>query len=174
MKKLLLLISIVVCGIMMQSCMTTRTPVGDYYQAQHTERYSKSKQAWLFFGLVPLGRTHTNTPNDGRPCMIEEKYTFGDVVLNGLCSWMLGLHFRTIKCYVAVDNGYSGYSGNAHQPGRPQTHPLVGARVSWQTPQGGTRYGTVTNMRTPSTCEVKTEDTGSTIVITLDKLTKAN
>ncbi len=54
---------------------------------------------------------------------------------------------------------------------QPQVSQLVGKRVSWQTNQGTTRYGTVTNMRTPKTCEVKTEDSGSVIVLSVNKLT---
>ena len=56
----------------------------------------------------------------------------------------------------------------------PQSHPLVGKRVMWTTPQGNTRYGTVTSIRNEDTCVVKTEDTGSSVVIRIEKLTKLN
>jgi hypothetical protein len=69
------------------------------------------------------------------------------------------------------NNNQQVNAGNNTGNEQPDNNSLVGKRVSWQTNQGSTRYGTVTNMRTPSTCEVKTEDTGSVIVLSVSKLT---
>lgn len=184
-KILSFAIMAILCGMLMQSCYITKTPVGAYSsQSGMPMRYSKGKQVWLF-GFIPLGRTNISTP--ATDFMIEGKNTFGDWLISTLTFGII--QTRTIKCYVKeYNNGGNGYGGsivinNNNQNVNTQTqklndedeqsvtYSLVGKRVSWQTNQGNTRYGTVTNMRTPKTCEVKTEDTGSVIVLSVSKLT---
>ena len=189
-KILSFAIMAILCGMLLQSCYITKTPVGAYSsQSGMPMRYSKGKQVWLF-GLIPLGRTHINTP--ATDFMIEGKQTFGDYLITFVTLGII--ETRTIKCYVKEYNNGGGYSGivinnnnqnvntqsqnNTQQVSvgnsnneQPEDNSLVGKRVSWQTNQGTTRYGTVTNMRTPSTCEVKTEDTGSIMVLSVNKLT---
>lgn len=64
------------------SCLTTKTNVGTYKEQQgDTYTYAKSKQLWLFWGIVPLGRTSTNTPGDGN-CQVITKFTFGDALIS--------------------------------------------------------------------------------------------
>ncbi len=68
----------------LMSCMTTKTPVGSYTETVGKEyTYAKGKQLWLFWGLVPIGRTNVNTPNDGN-CEVVTKFNFGDVLISGL------------------------------------------------------------------------------------------
>ena len=189
-KILSFAIMAILCGMLLQSCYITKTPVGAYSsQSGMPMRYSKGKQVWLF-GLIPLGRTHINTP--ATDFMIEGKQTFGDYLITFVTLGII--ETRTIKCYVKEYNNGGGYGGivinnnnqnvntqsqnNTQQVSvgnsnneQPEANSLVGKRVSWQTNQGTTRYGTVTNMRTPSTCEVKTEDTGSIMVLSVNKLT---
>ena len=189
-KILSFAIMAILCGMLMQSCYITKTPVGAYSsQSGMPMRYSKGKQVWLF-GLIPLGRTHISTP--ATDFMIEGKQTFGDYLITFVTLGII--ETRTIKCYVKEYNNGGGYSGivinnnnqnvntqsqnNTQQVSvgnsnneQPEDNSLVGKRVSWQTNQGTTRYGTVTNMRTPSTCEVKTEDNGSVMVLSVNKLT---
>jgi hypothetical protein len=70
--------------VLLQSCMMTKTPVGTYIETPGKEyTYDKGKQMWLFFGLIPLGRTNVNTPSDGN-CQIITKYRFTDVLITGL------------------------------------------------------------------------------------------
>lgn len=70
--------------LVFQSCMMTKTPVGSYIETPGKEyTYDKGKQMWLFFGLIPLGRTNVNTPSDGN-CQIITKYRFTDVLITGL------------------------------------------------------------------------------------------
>ncbi len=204
MKKSILIVAIaaILGGMMMQSCYITKTPVGAYSsQSGMPMRYSKGKQVWLF-GLIPLGRTHVNTP--ATDFMIEGKQTFGDYLIKFVTLGII--ETRTIKCYVKEYNNGGGYAGNiiinnsnqnvnttsqnnsqrmngsnnarynsdsydTPEPEPQQASSLVGKRVSWQTNQGNTRYGTVTNMRTPKTCEVKTEDSGAVIILSVSKLT---
>jgi hypothetical protein len=68
--------------VALSSCMMTRTPVGTYSSRPGLEYiYAEGKQVWLFWGLVPLGRTHVPTPADGN-CEIITHYTFGDMVIH--------------------------------------------------------------------------------------------
>ena len=81
MKKLLLL-SIIMISI--TSCMMTKTPVGKYTETAGKEyTYSKGKQFWLFWGMIPVGRTSLSTPTDG-VCQVVTKYRFGDLLISGL------------------------------------------------------------------------------------------
>lgn len=79
------LILIILFSICLTSCLTTKTTVGRYNETQGVEyKYSKGKQVWFFWGLIPLGRTNVNTPDDGN-CKIVTRFTFGDVLIS-LCT----------------------------------------------------------------------------------------
>jgi hypothetical protein len=81
MKKLLLII-ILLGGF--TSCMMTKTPVGAYLETQGKEvTFDKGKQFWLFWGIVPVGRTHVNTPSNGN-CQVTTKIRFTDFIISGL------------------------------------------------------------------------------------------
>lgn len=74
------------------SCMTTQTPVGQYLSTQgETYTYDKGKQFWLFWGVIPLGRTHVNTPADGN-CMVITKKKFGDVIISTITAGIIMTH----------------------------------------------------------------------------------
>jgi hypothetical protein len=80
MKKLLLITSL---ALTMVSCMTTKTPVGKYIETPGKEyTYAKGKQFWIFWGILPAGRTNVNTPSDGN-CQVVTKYTFIDLLISG-------------------------------------------------------------------------------------------
>ncbi|MCB9298553.1 MAG: hypothetical protein H6559_36385 [Lewinellaceae bacterium] len=62
------------------SCMTTKT-VGNFQAIQGEEyTYAKGKQVWLFWGLLPAGRTNVNTPSDG-DCEVVTRFNFGDFLI---------------------------------------------------------------------------------------------
>jgi hypothetical protein len=64
--------------------MTTKTPVGSYIEQTGEEyTYDKGKQMWIFWGLVPIGRTHVNTPSNG-DCMVITKFRFTDALISSL------------------------------------------------------------------------------------------
>jgi hypothetical protein len=66
------------------SCLTTKTSVGAFTETQGNEyTYAKGKQFWLFWGIMPLGRTSVNTPTDGI-CQVVTKFNFGDALISGL------------------------------------------------------------------------------------------
>lgn len=74
----------IVLNTSLTSCMTTKTNVGPYKETKGNDyTYAKGKQLWLFWGLVPLGRTHVNTPNNGT-CQVITRFNFGDVLISGL------------------------------------------------------------------------------------------
>ena len=102
-NRFFLVVMVALSCLMMQSCWVTKTPVNDYYlQDGISKRYSKTKQFWFLEGFIPIGRSHVNLPPEGVPFMIEEKFTFGDVLLSGLTGGIITM--RTIKCYVKSSN----------------------------------------------------------------------
>lgn len=81
MKKLSI---ILVALFMMNSCMTTKTTVGNYESVPGTEyTYDKVKQVWLFWGVVPIGRKNADTPESG-DCKITTKFKFVDFLVTTL------------------------------------------------------------------------------------------
>ena len=82
-SKIITTIAVVfILSISLNSCMTTKTPVGEYQtQTGEEYKYSKGKQLWIFWGLVPLGRTNVNTPSDGN-CEVITKFTIGDALIS--------------------------------------------------------------------------------------------
>ena len=68
----------------LSSCMMTKTNVGAYRETQGNDyTYAKGKQLWLFWGLLPMGRTSVSTPGDGN-CQVVTKRNLGDVLISGL------------------------------------------------------------------------------------------
>jgi hypothetical protein len=81
----------------LSSCMTTKTVVGDYERQEgNSFTYAKSKQLWLFWGLIPLGKTRTNTPPDGH-CLVITKHNFGDTIISFITGGILTSHTIKVK-----------------------------------------------------------------------------
>jgi hypothetical protein len=79
------------------SCMTTKTAVGEYKEQQGKEyTYAKAKQMWLFWGLIPLGRTSVNTPGDGN-CEVITRFNVGDALISGLTLGILTSYTIKVK-----------------------------------------------------------------------------
>lgn len=109
MKKNLLLFMALVCAMLLPSCYATRTWVGDYREEKKIEKmgtykYAKSKQAYLFWGLLPIGHTRVATPPEGN-CEIRTRVGFFDgfvsVITGGLVS------VQTIKVNALRENDSS-------------------------------------------------------------------
>ncbi len=78
------MISIAIISLSLNSCMMTKTSVGEYKQQTGEEyTYAKGKQLWLFWGIMPLGRTSVATPPDGN-CEVVTKLKFGDFLISGI------------------------------------------------------------------------------------------
>lgn len=92
--KLSIAFSIVV---LLSSCLSTKTSVGAYREAQGSEyTYAKGKQLWLLWGLVPLGKTNVNTPGDGN-CEVITRFNFGDVLISGLTAGIVTTYTIKVK-----------------------------------------------------------------------------
>ena len=84
------------------SCMTTQTPVGQYLSTPgDSYTYDKGKQFWLFWGIIPLGRTHVNTPSDGN-CMVVTKKKFGDVIISTITAGIITTHSIKVEAKKTV------------------------------------------------------------------------
>ena len=79
------------------SCMTTKTSVGAYRETQGSEyTYAKGKQFWLFWGILPLGRTNVNTPGDGN-CEVITRFNIGDALISGLTGGIVTSYSIKVK-----------------------------------------------------------------------------
>jgi len=67
--------------MLLTSCMTTKTAVGQYREQTGEEyTYAKGKQVWVFWGLIPLGRTAVSTPSSG-DCKVITRLNIVDLLL---------------------------------------------------------------------------------------------
>ncbi|MBE7510420.1 MAG: hypothetical protein HS118_09520 [Bacteroidia bacterium] len=79
------------------SCMTTKTSVGAFRETQGSEyTYAKGKQFWLFWGILPLGRTNVNTPGDGN-CEVITRFNIGDALISGLTGGIVTSYSIKVK-----------------------------------------------------------------------------
>lgn len=81
------------------SCMTHRHTVGDGPVGARgkTNVHSRAKQAYIFWGIVPLGRPEPNRPEHGN-YQIKTGFNVGDAILNTLTFGIVT--FRTIRILV--------------------------------------------------------------------------
>ena len=78
----------VIC-ISFTSCLTTKTNVGNYREAAGSPyKYSKSKQIWLFWGLMPIGRTNTATPTNGS-CQVITRFNIADLLIANITGGLI-------------------------------------------------------------------------------------
>lgn len=83
---------------LLPSCMTTRTSVGSYRETEGDEYvYAKGKQCYLFWGLVPLGRTRVATPADGN-CEVRTRYGFWDAFFSVITGGIFEM--QSIRVYA--------------------------------------------------------------------------
>jgi hypothetical protein len=77
--------------------MTTKTSVGAFKETQGNEyTYAKGKQFWLFWGILPLGRTNVNTPGDGN-CEVITRFNVGDALISGLTGGIVTSYSIKVK-----------------------------------------------------------------------------
>ncbi len=93
-----LFVLVILFSVLMSSCMTTKTSVGKYMEMEGVNhKYSKGKQIWLFWGILPLGRTNVNTPGDGN-CMVITRYNLVDLIIGGVTGGIITT--QTIKVKI--------------------------------------------------------------------------
>ena len=101
MKNQIIKISLVSISFL-NSCMTTKTSVGQYTEKEGKEyTYAKGKQMWLFWGTIPLGRTNVNTPSDGN-CEVITRFNVGDALISGLTGGVLTSYSIKVKAKRAI------------------------------------------------------------------------
>ena len=98
MKKLLI---VMIAAILLPSCMTTRTNVAGFKEQSKNSSadvytYSKGKQCYLFWGLVPLGRTSVSTPANAA-CQVRTYYNFWDALVSTITGGIFGMQTIKIK-----------------------------------------------------------------------------
>lgn len=99
MKSATKLLSALSLAILLASCSTTRTTVGDgpIGRDPNVIQYSKAKQFYLFSGLIPLGIASAETPPD-KNCQVKSYYTLFDIILSSVTGGILTT--RTTKVLV--------------------------------------------------------------------------
>ncbi|MCQ2280756.1 MAG: Bor family protein [Bacteroidales bacterium] len=97
-RTIYLLLTLLVLAFCGTSCMTTRTAVGNFTESNgEIYRYSKAKQCYLFWGLIPLGRTSAATPQE-QPCQVRTSFNFWDALISGITGGIFSM--QTIKVYA--------------------------------------------------------------------------
>jgi len=95
MKTIKLIVCILLSAIFLNSCMTTRTPVHEFKESKgQVYKYSKAKQCYLFWGLIPLGRRTAATPIN-QPCEIRTSFRFIDAFVSVITGGIFSM--QTIK-----------------------------------------------------------------------------
>ena len=96
--KILLLTLLLGLIVIVPSCMTTRTAVGNFTENQgKMYKYAKGKQCYLFWGLIPLGRTSVATPTE-ESCQIRTSFNFWDALVSTITGGFFTM--QTIKVYA--------------------------------------------------------------------------
>ncbi len=114
MKKFKLILLAVLVTVMLghSSCLVTKTNVGQYREMQGTPyKYSKAKQFWLFWGIIPLGKANASTPGSGN-CQVITKYTFGDVLISTITAGILKSYTIKVKAKERISNHYDESNKN--------------------------------------------------------------
>ena len=97
MKKIQILSIVLLSSMLMSSCMTTKTSVGSFNEEEGKEYvYDRGKQMWLFWGLLPIGRTDLSTPSDGT-CEIVTTFKFTDVLISSLTGGLVTSYSIKVK-----------------------------------------------------------------------------
>lgn len=123
MKRIFVLMMTVIIALSLSSCWSTRTSVGGYTYSKKVDKestytFAKGKQVYLFWGLIPCGRTNVATPADGN-CQIRTKHGFLDAFLTIITGGVLSM--QTIKV-------------NAPKPKTPNAAPTA-TTVTPQSPE---------------------------------------
>ena len=142
--KVTKVIIMILVATMLSSCMTTRTSMNGYKEESgKTYKYSQGKQCYLFWGLIPIGRTSVSTP-EGEPCQVRTSFRFFDAI----CSSITGGFFsmQTIK---VMAKQHSTLSQNDFQ---------IGDVVYYYKFMGQYAKGTIDKIIDNEKCIVKTED----------------
>lgn len=102
-KMVLYFCTAIILSSSLTSCMTTKTSVGEFKETQGYEyTYAKGKQVWLFWGLLPMGRTNINTPNNGT-CEVITRFNLADFLITGLTGGLVKSYTIKVKAKRKVN-----------------------------------------------------------------------
>ncbi len=120
MKRIIILIcvSIALC-FTMESCFTTKTYVGE--RGTSYKEYSRGKQWFLFWGLIPVGNPNTPTPSDGK-CMVSSKNNFVDMIITGFTGGIVST--RTVIVKQPTSNIVVPVKQNSQEVTQPQEETI--------------------------------------------------
>ncbi len=105
--------------VLLQSCLATKTPVGEFLgQEGKTTTYDKGKQFWLFWGIMPIGKTHVNTPEHGN-CQVVTKFRFSDVLISGLTGGLVTSYSIKVEIKEARGDNPDPNKPNVPVPHKP-------------------------------------------------------
>lgn len=111
MKKSLITVMLLISVIMCSSCYGTKTQVGSYREIVKVEKtdtynYSKGKQAYLFWGFLPLGRTQVATPMHGN-CQVKTRMGFLDACVSLVTGGLFSMQTIKVRVPRVMSNVYS-------------------------------------------------------------------
>ncbi|NCC99375.1 MAG: hypothetical protein EOL95_06675 [Bacteroidia bacterium] len=155
-KFLFKTIILLVLTVLLSSCMATRTNVNGFNEAQgQTYKYDKVKQCYLFWGLIPLGRSKAHTPDNKRPCQIRTYYSFGDAIVSSILGGLFEM--QTIKVIAKRTPGDQDYFA-------------VGDEVTYKS---GTKYlrGVIMSIIDGESCTLKNYE-GKVIKMKFERMSK--
>lgn len=110
MKKQFMLLAVIAAATL-SSCYSTKTSVGTYREQVKVEKtdtynYSKGKQAYLFWGFIPLGRTQVATPQHGN-CQVKTRQGFLDALVTLLTGGVFSMQTIKVKAPKTSSQHYS-------------------------------------------------------------------
>lgn len=110
-----LLIALITFLLLTTSCMTHRHTIGDgpVGNKGKTEIYSRAKQGYLFWGLMPLGRPNPVTPTDGN-YQIKTGFNIGDTVLGVITFGIVS--FRTVRIIIHKEKKVNNNTAREEKP----------------------------------------------------------
>ena len=111
MRKSFFLLLVLTAALTLPSCYSTRTQVGHYRELVKVEdvdtyTYSKGKQAYLFWGFFPMGRTQVATPEHGN-CQVKSRCGFLDALVSVLTGGIFSMQTIKVKAPKVMNDTYS-------------------------------------------------------------------
>lgn len=149
------IIIMILIACTLTSCMTTRTSINKYKETPgQTYKYSKGKQMYLFWGLIPIGRTSVATPVN-EPCQVRTSYRFTDVLLTSITGGVFSM--QTIKVIAK-------HNSNIIDQDYFKKGDIVTYNILWKSTKG-----TIDSIIDNEKCFIKTED-GKLIKVKFENL----
>lgn len=127
MKKLLFILVVIATVLSLPSCFGTRTAVGNYAQEvrvkQEEYKYSRGKQVYLLWGLIPLGRKQVAIP-EHTPYQIRTRMNVADLLVFWLTAGIVDM--QTIQVWAPLNRttpASTDYQKGTYNTEYPNTAP---------------------------------------------------